>query len=120
MMANNSLDLQHLSWHWHQLKVKAQLSFTVSVNGPQTQNVTQTNVVGLQVQWAFLAGLAVVIALIPLNRCLAGVIQRASQRMMAAKDERIRLIGELLHGIRQIKLAAWEPFFVAKVRTHDL
>lgn len=69
----------------------------------------------LQVQWAFLAGLAVVIALVPLNRWLAGIIQRASQRMMAAKDERIRLISEMLRGIRQIKLAAWEPIFLAKV-----
>ena len=69
----------------------------------------------LQVQWAFLAGLAVVIALIPLNRWLAGVIQRASQRMMTAKDERIRLIGEILCGIRQIKLAVWEPIFLGKV-----
>ncbi|KAK9831669.1 hypothetical protein WJX74_005261 [Apatococcus lobatus] len=68
-----------------------------------------------QVQWAFLAGLAVVIALIPLNRWLAGVIQRASLRMMTAKDERIRLIGEMLRGIRQIKLAAWEPIFLGKV-----
>ena len=70
----------------------------------------------MQVQWAFLAGLAVVIALIPLNRWLAAVIQRASQRMMAAKDDRIRLIGEMLRGIRQIKLAAWEFIFLGKVR----
>ena len=70
----------------------------------------------MQVQWAFLAGLAVVLALIPLNRWLAMVIQRASQRMMTAKDERIQLIAEMLRGIRQIKLAAWEPVFLQKVR----
>ena len=39
-----------------------------------------------QVQYAFLAGLALVLLLIPVNRLLATRIQRASVQMMAAKD----------------------------------
>lgn len=39
-----------------------------------------------QVQYAFLAGLGLVLLLIPINRVLAGRIQAASIKMMAAKD----------------------------------
>lgn len=42
--------------------------------------------VAVQVQYAFLAGLGVVILLIPANRWLAVRIQAASKEMMAAKD----------------------------------
>jgi hypothetical protein len=67
------------------------------------------------VQEAFLAGLAVVLLLIPVNRVLAARIEAASGRMMGFKDARIRRTHELLRGIRQIKAAAWEACFVARV-----
>eukprot|EP00884_Botryococcus_braunii_P005633 jgi/Botrbrau1/15070/Bobra.0286s0003.1 len=79
-----------------------------------------------QVQYAFVAGLAVVLLLIPVNRWLAQRIQRASVGMMAHKDARVRVLGELLRGMYQIKLAVWESRFVAEVEyeraaeLHDL
>lgn len=72
-------------------------------------------VLGVKVHFAFLAGLAVVLLLIPVNRWLAQKIQRASIKMMAHKDARVRVLGELLRGIYQIKLATWESRFVAEV-----
>lgn len=69
----------------------------------------------VQVRLAFLAGLAVVLALIPVNRWLSKRIEAASAEMMGCKDARIRRTGELLRGIRQIKAAAWEPAFLARV-----
>ncbi|KAK9825002.1 hypothetical protein WJX81_008465 [Elliptochloris bilobata] len=68
-----------------------------------------------QVQEAFLAGLAVVLLLIPINRVLSRRIEAASTAMMAYKDARVRRTGELLRGIRQIKAAAWERCFVSRV-----
>ncbi|KAL0053237.1 hypothetical protein WJX82_002974 [Trebouxia sp. C0006] len=68
-----------------------------------------------QVRYAFLAGLAVVVLLIPVNRWLAIKIEAASERMMAHKDARLQLMGELLRGIHQVKLSAWEPRFITKV-----
>ena len=68
-----------------------------------------------QVRYAFLAGLAVVALLIPVNRWLAVKIERASVRMMAHKDARLQVMAELLRGIYQVKLAAWEPRFIRKV-----
>lgn len=69
----------------------------------------------LQVRYAFLAGLAVVVLLVPVNRWLATKIEAASERMMAHKDARLQLMGELLRGIHQVKLSAWEPRFITKV-----
>jgi len=40
----------------------------------------------VQVQFAFVAGLALVLLLIPVNRVLANRIQAASLKMMGAKD----------------------------------
>lgn len=68
-----------------------------------------------QVKFAFLAGLAVVVLLIPLNRWLATKIETASTRMMAYKDTRLQRMGELLYGILQIKMSMWEPCFIKKV-----
>ena len=56
-----------------------------------------------------------VLLLIPLNRWLALKIQSTSNALMAAKDCRLKRMGELLSGIRQIKTAAWEPAFAKRV-----
>ena len=69
----------------------------------------------IQVKSAFVAGLALVLLLIPFNRLLARGIQVASVAMMDAKDRRIAVIGEMLRGIRVVKAAGWEPAFVQKI-----
>ena len=57
-----------------------------------------------------------IILLIPANRWLAVKIQRANDRMMLYKDIRVKRMGDLLHGIRAIKTAAWEKAFADRVR----
>lgn len=69
----------------------------------------------MQVKFAFLAGLAVIILLIPVNRWIAGKISTASQLMMKQKDERVRKIGELLMYIRTLKMYNWENIFAARL-----
>ena len=68
-----------------------------------------------QVQAASLAGLAVVLALVPVNRALALRIQAASGAMMSAKDRRVGVVAELLRGARAVKAACWEGAFAARV-----
>lgn len=60
-----------------------------------------------------------VVALIPVNRWLAQRIERASGSMMRHKDARVRAVSDLLRGMRQVKMAAWEACFVAKVRIQN-
>uniref|UniRef100_A0A8C6TRJ6 ABC-type glutathione-S-conjugate transporter n=1 Tax=Neogobius melanostomus TaxID=47308 RepID=A0A8C6TRJ6_9GOBI len=54
-----------------------------------------------------LAGVAVMILLIPLN---AFIVEQ-----MQYKDERIKLMNEILNGIKVLKLYAWEKSFIQKV-----
>uniref|UniRef100_A0A673W5E8 Canalicular multispecific organic anion transporter 2-like n=1 Tax=Salmo trutta TaxID=8032 RepID=A0A673W5E8_SALTR len=60
-----------------------------------------------------LAGVAVMILLIPLNAAIA-VRTRAYQQMQY-KDTRIKLMNEILNGIKVLKLYAWENSFKDKV-----
>lgn len=63
------------------------------------------------------AGVAVLIIMIPINSLLA-VKSRKYQRMqMKNKDERMKLMDEILNGIKVIKLYAWELPFLKRVHT---
>ncbi|XP_057315929.1 ATP-binding cassette sub-family C member 10-like isoform X2 [Hydractinia symbiolongicarpus] len=68
-----------------------------------------------QVGLAFLSGLGFTILLIPINRWLAIKIGDLSKKMMTQKDNRVKIISEILFGIRVIKLYAWENHFKEKV-----
>ncbi|KAH6942211.1 hypothetical protein HPB50_001780 [Hyalomma asiaticum] len=76
-----------------------------------------------QVGLAFLAGVVVAILLVPVNRSIALNIGRLSTGMMAFKDERIKLMSEVLWGMRMIKMHAWEALFqerVASIRQKEV
>ena len=64
-----------------------------------------------------MAGLVFAILLIPINRWLAIKIGKLSTEMMEQKDARVQLMSEILHGIRVIKLSAWESVFTGKINT---
>ncbi|XP_015763601.1 PREDICTED: multidrug resistance-associated protein 7-like [Acropora digitifera] len=70
-----------------------------------------------QVGVSFLAGLSFAVLLVPVNRWLAKKIQKLSQEMMAQKDNRVKMMNEILHGIRVIKFYAWEKNFEAKIKS---
>ncbi|KAF5286638.1 hypothetical protein FQA39_LY16212 [Lamprigera yunnana] len=62
-----------------------------------------------------LAGLAVMIILIPINGFIANRGKILQIRQMKNKDERVKLMNEVLSGIKVLKLYAWEPSFEAQV-----
>ncbi|OMO85696.1 hypothetical protein CCACVL1_10040 [Corchorus capsularis] len=64
-----------------------------------------------QVKLAFMAGLAITILLIPVNKWISELIASATEKMMKQKDERIRRTGELLAHIRTLKMYSWEIHF---------
>uniref|UniRef100_A0A8C2WI91 ATP-binding cassette, sub-family C (CFTR/MRP), member 10 n=1 Tax=Cyclopterus lumpus TaxID=8103 RepID=A0A8C2WI91_CYCLU len=69
----------------------------------------------LQVGVAFLGGLGVALLLVPLNKVLASRILSNNRHMLGHKDSRVKLMTEVLFGIRVIKFYNWEPHFVQKV-----
>ncbi|KAK7505594.1 hypothetical protein BaRGS_00003339 [Batillaria attramentaria] len=68
-----------------------------------------------QVGVSFLAGLGFAIILIPINRQLAIKIGQLSTRMMEQKDSRVKLMNEMLCGIRVLKFYAWEDHFTERI-----
>ncbi|XP_064101349.1 multidrug resistance-associated protein 1-like [Macrobrachium nipponense] len=62
-----------------------------------------------------LAGLAVLILLIPTNSILANKIKILQVSQMKHKDSRIKLITEIINGIKVLKLYAWEVSFAEQV-----
>ncbi|XP_071962252.1 ATP-binding cassette sub-family C member 10-like [Antedon mediterranea] len=68
-----------------------------------------------QVGLAFLTGLAFVLLLIPVNKWLTVKIQGYNEDMMKRKDDRVKLMSEILNGIRVIKFYAWELSFQEKI-----
>ncbi|XP_054264491.1 ATP-binding cassette sub-family C member 3-like [Macrosteles quadrilineatus] len=70
-----------------------------------------------------LAGLAVMIIIIPVNSFIANKVKFLQMKQMKYKDERVKLMNEVLSGIKVLKLYAWEPSFkdyISKIREKEL
>lgn len=62
-----------------------------------------------------LAGVALMVLLIPLNGAIAMKMRAWQVEQMKLKDSRIKLMNEILGGIKVLKLYAWEPSFLKQV-----
>ncbi|XP_074198909.1 ATP-binding cassette sub-family C member 3 isoform X2 [Camelus bactrianus] len=62
-----------------------------------------------------LAGIALMILLMPLNGAVAMKMRAFQVEQMKFKDSRIKLMSEILGGIKVLKLYAWEPSFLEQV-----
>ena len=64
-----------------------------------------------QLGLATIAGIIVMILLIPLNAYFGRKIRLIHNKVMKFKDKRIKLMNEILNGIKVLKLYAWEKSF---------
>lgn len=55
------------------------------------------------------------VLLIPLNGAVAVKMRAFQVKQMKLKDSRIKLMSEILNGIKVLKLYAWEPSFLKQV-----
>ncbi|KAG8323926.1 Canalicular multispecific organic anion transporter 1 [Homalodisca vitripennis] len=62
-----------------------------------------------------LAGLAVMLIVMPINSVIANKMKVLQAKQMQLKDERVKLVNEILNGIKVLKLYAWEPSFRDKI-----
>ncbi|KAG2230070.1 hypothetical protein INT48_005398 [Thamnidium elegans] len=61
------------------------------------------------------AGVGILILAIPINMLIAKTMRSYQKIQMSNKDQRIKLMNEILNGIRVIKLYAWETPFMEKI-----
>ncbi|XP_058142363.1 multidrug resistance-associated protein 1 isoform X1 [Dasypus novemcinctus] len=64
---------------------------------------------------SILAGVAVMILMVPINAVMAMKTKTYQVAHMKSKDNRIKLMNEILNGIKVLKLYAWELAFQEKV-----
>ncbi|KAM4599398.1 ATP-binding cassette sub-family C member 2-like [Fundulus diaphanus] len=62
-----------------------------------------------------LAGVAVMVLMVPVNGVLANKAKTIQTENMKFKDKRLRIMNEMLNGIKILKLFAWEPSFRTQV-----
>uniref|UniRef100_A0A8B9RB37 ABC transmembrane type-1 domain-containing protein n=1 Tax=Astyanax mexicanus TaxID=7994 RepID=A0A8B9RB37_ASTMX len=63
-----------------------------------------------------LAGLLVMVLMVPINGLLATKSKTYQMENMKLKDKRMKIMNEILNGIKILKLYAWEPSFEAQVQ----
>ncbi|BFZ17596.1 hypothetical protein BsWGS_20635 [Bradybaena similaris] len=64
---------------------------------------------------AFVAGMVVLLLLVPANAGLSTLTKRVQTKQIILKDQRLKLMNEILNGVKVLKLYAWEPSFQAKL-----
>ncbi|KAM8806261.1 ATP-binding cassette sub-family C member 2 [Eudromia elegans] len=63
-----------------------------------------------------LAGIGVMLLLIPINGFLVTKAKGIQVKNMKNKDERMKIMNEILNGIKILKLFAWEPSFENRIK----
>ncbi|NWT81963.1 MRP1 protein, partial [Lanius ludovicianus] len=70
-----------------------------------------------------LAGVALLLLVIPINALIAAKVRRLKKSQMQYSDQQVKLLSEILHGIKILKLFAWEPAYqrkVMRIREHEV
>ncbi|CAL1542108.1 unnamed protein product [Lymnaea stagnalis] len=65
---------------------------------------------------ALLAGLCFVVVMFSVNLWVMQKMRTYQDKIMVIKDERVKVINEVLNGIKVIKLYGWEPMFIKKIQ----
>lgn len=64
---------------------------------------------------AVFAGLAAILIMFPISSILASIEAKLQTKVMGLKDQRIKLMTEVLNGMKVLKLHAWELSFIEKI-----
>ena len=66
-----------------------------------------------QLGLAAIASLGLLLVIVPLNTIAGQLINKYQKKNIEIKDERVKMMNEILNGIKVLKLYAWEPSFQA-------
>lgn len=67
---------------------------------------------------ASVAGVVIMILIMPLNGVIATKMRSIQMKLLKAKDKRIKMINEVLTGIKVLKLYAWENSFMEQIKKY--
>ncbi|KII85750.1 hypothetical protein PLICRDRAFT_144304 [Plicaturopsis crispa FD-325 SS-3] len=87
----------------------------IAVSGPLQISLAFASLYNM-LGWPSFVGVAIMIVSIPLNTVVARVLKKMQEKQMKNRDQRTRLMSELLANIkRHIKLYAWEFAFIRRI-----
>ncbi|KAI0065635.1 metal resistance protein YCF1 [Artomyces pyxidatus] len=86
----------------------------IAISGPLQITLAFVSLYNL-LGWSAFVGVAIMIFSIPLNTWIANILKKMQQTQMKNRDQRTRLMSELLANIRSIKLYAWENAFIRRI-----
>ncbi|EQC33914.1 hypothetical protein SDRG_08594 [Saprolegnia diclina VS20] len=69
----------------------------------------------VQLGVAFAAGIAVTLLLLPISSAISRAMRSLQTPLMHVKDVRLKVIFEVLSGIKVLKLQAWEPSYLQRI-----
>ena len=100
LMSVDSFKVAEISAYWHFLVPSVPVQLTIAI-------FLLFRILG----WSALAGLFIMIALLPLNLFFSHQFSKAHKMIMSATDGRIHKTNEVLQNVRIIKYFAWEERF---------
>ncbi|KAF9130051.1 hypothetical protein BG015_004063, partial [Linnemannia schmuckeri] len=71
-----------------------------------------------QLGWSSFGGVGAVILVMPMQMWIAKYLAKANEAKLTAMDNRIRLINEVLSGVKIVKLYGWESSFSDKITVY--
>jgi ABC-type multidrug transport system fused ATPase/permease subunit len=71
-------------------------------------------------QYGSFAGLSIMLLLLPINGFIGAKMRRKQIRLLQQRDQRTKLMSEILNGIKVLKLYAWEPSFVEQIKKYRI
>ncbi len=69
-------------------------------------------------QYGSFAGLSIMLLLLPINGFIGAKMRRKQIHLLQQRDQRTKLMSEILNGIKVLKLYAWEPSFVEQIKKY--
>ena len=104
LMSVDSFKVSEISAYWHFLVPTVPVQLVVAIT-------LLFRILG----WSAVAGIGVMVAVLPLNIFFSNRFSRAHKRIMAATDGRIHTTNEALQNVRIIKFFAWEERFFRNI-----
>ncbi|KAF9107851.1 Multidrug resistance-associated protein 1 [Mortierella sp. GBA35] len=71
-----------------------------------------------QISWSVFVGLGTIAVLLPIQGIIAKFFMKAKSQKLEAMDQRIRLMNEVVTGVKIVKLYGWEDSFMERIRVY--
>ncbi|XP_028966394.1 multidrug resistance-associated protein 1 [Galendromus occidentalis] len=104
------------------VSIDADKVLRLSTSSSMTVAAPMTIILTIILLWQYLgpsclAGVAVIVLMMPLSGFLAAKNRQLQERQMKLKDGRLKSMNEIISSIKILKLFAWEPPFTARVES---